>query len=697
MTIPVLVRSVGPEPSAGYYTQWTTFVPGYPKFKNQDTGVTSALYNGAAIEANLLSYRAHHLYFTGTPGEIVDRLVDIPLPLPDAGEYYDIPVTGYQTGGTGLNPNPGSSSGTSQPSGPARLDITVSESFTLRSGDAKTTPWMPPHVVRQLASGVNSWINLDGAKARDDGVRASKIAEVTTGYKLVGQDFRFQIPNGTAITGVEVDITRSGEGVASELVELTSAGKSLSTGDPWNISAAEYNGNYLDYSAQSTDSSSLAFDGGGTLYVLHNSFPGEKISRYFLSNDWDLSTASFDQTYSSISGGEDIFAGGGYIYTLSTGTVFQYDATTMALVNSISVSAQDTSMIGICFSPGGGNMYTVGVANDRVYRYTLGAAWDITSATYSGQFMSVGSQDGLMRGVHIRSDGLRLYVQGQTNDRVFQYDLPTAFSLVGASYSGVSATLNENGTSGLDFSSDGTAFFVVDSNSDTVYRYDMATLAQTRVDGQLYDEGYLFVDGGVYGTTFTELFSGAGTPQADITVRSFFSGGVDDTAGLSLAAQDVNSIGFGVSFTTTGGGLVAVDSMSMRVHYRGTLGADTLPAKRSAGLAGVAESPSGVKVAVGVDGKILRKPANNPTWSVVTSGTTVSLNAVEWVGDRFIAVGMFGMALDGGADGSTWTRIDTGAVSSLWAIKRVPNSLRAVAVGNDDYSFERGRNGGWST
>jgi hypothetical protein len=135
----------------------------------------------------------------------------------------------------------------------------------------------------------------------------------------------------------------------------------------------------------------------------------------------------------------------------------------------------------------------------------------------------------------------------------------------------------------------------------------------------------------------------------------------------------------------------------MRIHYRADPTTDTLPAKRSNGLAGVAESPSGVKVAVGVDGKILRKPANSPTWSAVSSGTTVSLNAVEWVGDRFVAVGMFGMALDGGADGSTWTRIDTGAVSSLWAIKRVPNSLRAVAVGNDDFSFERGRNGGWST
>jgi hypothetical protein len=103
-----------------------------------------------------------------------------------------------------------------------------------------------------------------------------------------------------------------------------------------------------------------------------------------------------------------------------------------------------------------------------------------------------------------------------------------------------------------------------------------------------------------------------------------------------------------------------------------------------------------VKVAVGVDGKILRKPANSPTWDAIASGTTISLNAVEWVGDRFIAVGVGGIALDGGVNGSAWTRIDTGAVSSLWAIRRVPDTLRAIAVGNDDYAFERSRLGVWS-
>jgi len=210
----------------------------------------------------------------------------------------------------------------------------------------------------------------------------------------------------------------------------------------------------------------------------------------------------------------------------------------------------------------------------------------------------------------------------------------------------------------------------------TLFQYDTAELFEGRNDAGLeaWDVG---------------RFGGPDLRGADAGVQSGMR---------TWTAAEVNDPAFGVGYFARGlDGVLEVAYVRARIHYRADPTTDTLPAKRSNGLAGVAESPSGVKVAVGVDGKILRKPANSPTWASVSSGTTVSLNAVEWVGDRFVAVGMFGMALDGGADGSTWTRIDTGAVSSLWAIKRVPNSLRAVAVGNDDFSFERGRNGGWST
>lgn len=212
----------------------------------------------------------------------------------------------------------------------------------------------------------------------------------------------------------------------------------------------------------------------------------------------------------------------------------------------------------------------------------------------------------------------------------------------------------------------------------------------------LFDEGHVLPDGKTYKHTFGTLFSGLGAPAPDLTQRAVIEGGVDDLAGLPLTFEEIDNISFGVAYTAQGSGRVEVDAIRVRVYYRAAIANDTLPAKRAKGLSGVAESPGGIKVAVGVDGKIMRKPANNPTWSTVASGTTVSLNAVEWVGDRFIAVGVGGIALDGGADGSAWTRIETGAVASLWAIRRIPDTLRAIAVGNDDYSFHRSRQGEWS-
>ena len=221
MSIPVLVRSVGPEPSAGYYTQFTTFAPGYPKFKNDDTGVSQAFY--APDGVTLTAYRAHYLYFTGQTGEIVDRTVEFNVGLiPGVGEYYDIPATAYEPGSTGLNPNPGSSSGTAQPSGPARLDITVSESFALSTGDAKVTPWMSPRYVQEREIQTNRWANLMGAVGGPTPASVDLSTDLST--QLVVQDFGFRLPNGAVVLGAEIEVSRKVVGGSAE-----SSGRWLST------------------------------------------------------------------------------------------------------------------------------------------------------------------------------------------------------------------------------------------------------------------------------------------------------------------------------------------------------------------------------------------------------------------------------------------------------------------------------------
>jgi hypothetical protein len=1060
MSIPVLVRSVGPEPSAGYYTQWTTFIPGYPKFKNQDTGVSQAFY--APDGVTLTAYRAHYLYFTGQTGEIVDRLVDFNVGLiPGVGEYYDIPVTSYQTGGTGLNPNPGSSSGTAQPSGPARLDITVSESFALSTGDLKVTPWHLPRFTQERAVSGAQWANLSAVQSEDYAAAASVPLAASMTTELLGQDFGFALPSGAQINGIEVEVTRKVQAGAVEkrqpMVSLTTGAFSVTSlmyGDDWfnlqtvapnvgqgNIYVAYGNGVWIaatdrestvaiyrsvdgrtwaeiSHSSIATSARGVAFSNGvwmvtqyggtatagdqalrstdnGLTWALvalgfgtsSNSFKsppvsngagvwlvggnngavsrsadngvtwarigysaGASVSKILwtgtkfvlltfgdvVANSTDGSswtTRDYGATVMGSSSAWPVFMDGKVVYIdTSNGNIFYssdhgdtwavaappatdarytsipgfsvyYDelngvyrwlgsygpiwnvqlesddfppttfriseypavnsdwqawnvALAPAVADKYGLSFEATHLLapvpvsgqifdegrelvpssagggwdlssptntGVSFLVGGADTWLsgVGFTSDgslmfvllydpptnglRVTKYSLSTPWNIATATLVQTALLTSDYAPLVGGIQLSDDGTKLYctgigVAGSENGlgKVLQFNLGVAYDLSSASLDGyypdTGFTLSLSGDP-FAISDSGTRFFTTSKSFALSTPWDITTRVAVEsgvnlgpfpgspanlVGMAIKNDGtrvvVAFTDGPIHKVdletpwmltsrvTPTVNYSVAGdlpagdklygifmradgeqlyTATTDNTVgdnsrvnkytfgtpevvfaydtAELFEGrndagleawdvgrfGGPDLRGADAGVQsgmrtwtaaEVNDPAFGVGYFARGlDGVLEVAYVRARIHYRADPTTDTLPAKRSNGLAGVAESPSGVKVAVGVDGKILRKPANSPTWASVSSGTTVSLNAVEWVGDRFVAVGMFGMALDGGADGSAWTRIDTGAVSSLWAIKRVPNTLRAVAVGNDDYSFERGRNGGWTT
>lgn len=245
----------------------------------------------------------------------------------------------------------------------------------------------------------------------------------------------------------------------------------------WDITSAVFDAtNFFDYSADSTDSTTIAFtDSGSTLLILFNTFAAPVIRKYSLGQTWKVNTASY-QSVHPVSGGENIAVSGPKVYVVNAGDViYQYSLPTLSYDGLFkSVSAQDTGMIGLCFSSDGANLYTVGVTNGRIYHYTL-VAGDISTAVYTGEFLSINAQDGLARGIVLKEDGTRLYVYGQSNDTIYEYTLPSAFSLSGATYSGVSygADLPAGGQ-GLAFSTGGGTFFVSDSNWNTVYAWNMS-------------------------------------------------------------------------------------------------------------------------------------------------------------------------------------------------------------------------------
>jgi len=132
-----------------------------------------------------------------------------------------------------------------------------------------------------------------------------------------------------------------------------------------------------------------------------------------------------------------------YIAGLNTDRVHQYSLPSPWMVsgavydNRSALINQDTAPQEIVFRPDGLKMYMVGTTNDRVYQYTLTGARQVNTSSYDGVSLLVSSQDGTPNGLSFSPDGTRLYIVGASNDRVYQYILTGARNVATALYNNV--------------------------------------------------------------------------------------------------------------------------------------------------------------------------------------------------------------------------------------------------------------------
>lgn len=259
----------------------------------------------------------------------------------------------------------------------------------------------------------------------------------------------------------------------------------------WSLSTASFSKpttDYLSVSSQDTSPESVFFKGDGTkMYVAGNT--GNDINEYSLSTAWAVETASFTQTF-SVSGQETgpsglFFRNDGssedgkqmYVTGTSGDDVNEYslstawDVSTASYTQNFSVVTQEGNPSDVQFKTDGTKMYVVGSSSRTIFRYSLSTAWDVSTASYDGDSakLSVSSQDSNPGGFFFKTDGTRLYLVGNSFDRVYQYNLSTAWDVSTASYD--TAFQVEFFTSfpkGVFFKPDGQKFYTVGSVSDAV-------------------------------------------------------------------------------------------------------------------------------------------------------------------------------------------------------------------------------------
>lgn len=261
---------------------------------------------------------------------------------------------------------------------------------------------------------------------------------------------------------------------------------SLSTA--WDVSTLSYDNKRLFLGGFDTTNPSLFFKPDGTkLFVFGNT--SDSIRSYTLLTAWDVSTAYYQLSTTqqeTTTTGLDFSSDGtkAYIVGVSFDSIHQYTLNTPWDTNtafysgkSVSVLSTDTLTMGVKFSSDGTKAFTIGDTINNVYQYTLSTAWDVSTASYASKALSVSTQDGSPSDLAFSSDGTKLYVLGDANNTIYQYTLPTAWDLTGATYASKSFSVNtqESIPQGLAFSSDGTKAYVIGMNTDTVYQYGLTT------------------------------------------------------------------------------------------------------------------------------------------------------------------------------------------------------------------------------
>ena len=258
---------------------------------------------------------------------------------------------------------------------------------------------------------------------------------------------------------------------------------SLSTA--FDLSTASYNNVSFSISSQDTTVVGLTFNGDGTKMYITGSITG---TVYQYSTGSTLATATFDTstgnyfTHTPSADAEYGFSNAGDVQTFQlevTGASSGYASVSDWSYDSKSFSllSENSPPRGIAFNNDGTKMYSCSSSTDTVVEYILSTAFDISTASYNNVSFSLSSTATVSQGLEFNDVGTKMYVVGNSTDKIFEYDLSTAFDLSTASYNSVNLSVSSQDTNpfGIRFKPDGTSLYMVGGTNDTVFQYTLTT------------------------------------------------------------------------------------------------------------------------------------------------------------------------------------------------------------------------------
>jgi len=284
----------------------------------------------------------------------------------------------------------------------------------------------------------------------ETGFRLSSAAYDSKSFSLSSQN---TLPRGLAFKtdGTKMYVSMTGNPYAVYQYSLSTA---------WDASTASYDN--VTFSTASQDNSCLDVNfktDGTVMYIVGDN--SNTIYQYNLSTAWDLSTASYASISFSLasqetqptgvvfkSDGTKMFIVGGTEYVHEYALSTAWNVSTASYTAETAVTEETTTASALDISADGKTMFITGFGQDKIFKYTLSTAWDITSASYDSESFSVASQENSPYAMRTGNNGTKTYVGGGQNSTIYQYSTATSSLNDSTAYAMSLKVVQDSGASG---------------------------------------------------------------------------------------------------------------------------------------------------------------------------------------------------------------------------------------------------------
>ena len=160
---------------------------------------------------------------------------------------------------------------------------------------------------------------------------------------------------------------------------------------------------------------------------------------------------------------------------------------------------------GITFKPDGTKMFVVGMSQNKIFEFDLSTAFDISTATKnSNEYLHVSEQIDA-KDIKFNSDGTKLFLAGTDDQEINEYNLSTAYDVSTSTHQNI--YFNGDGLDfvAIAFNTNGTKLFIYDATgNDSIKQYSL---------GSPFDLSNAVLQKQYRGTSSKTLREINGTPQ----------------------------------------------------------------------------------------------------------------------------------------------------------------------------------------